>query len=75
MMPYQTYQLWEIERAKTTSQQRAADKRRGELAAALSRSFSLAGRHVRAAAAVGPWRRSSARPAEPAPAGRLRTAG
>jgi hypothetical protein len=51
MMPYQGYQLWETERSKTAAEQRAADARAGEIAAALSHPFSQAGRKVRAVAA------------------------
>jgi hypothetical protein len=51
MMPYQSYQLWETERSKTAAEQRAADARAGEIAAALSGPFSLAGRKLRAVAA------------------------
>jgi hypothetical protein len=52
MMPYQSYQLWDTARAKTTSEQRAADERLGKLAAAISGSFSQARRKVRAAAGL-----------------------
>jgi hypothetical protein len=38
MMPYQSYQLWQIERHKTPAEQYAADMRRGMFAAAVSRS-------------------------------------
>ncbi len=51
MMPYQSYQLWETERSKSAAEQRAADARAGEIAAALSHPFSLAGRKLRAVAA------------------------
>jgi hypothetical protein len=37
MMPYQSYQLWQTERPKSAREQRAADRRLGELAAALAR--------------------------------------
>ena len=47
-MPYQSYQLWDTARAKTTSEQRAADERLGKLAAAISGSFSQARRKLRA---------------------------
>src|SRR5215469_1153285 len=43
MMPYQSYQLWQAERTTTTWEQHAADVRRGELAAAVSRSCRRAG--------------------------------
>jgi hypothetical protein len=36
MMPYVFYQQWEIERTHTLAEQRAADRRRGEVAAAVS---------------------------------------
>jgi hypothetical protein len=52
MMPYQSYQLWDTARARTASEQRAADERLGKLAAAISGSFSQARRTVRAAAAL-----------------------
>jgi hypothetical protein len=38
MTPYQTYQLWQVERIKTTAEQHAADTQRGMFAAAGSRS-------------------------------------
>jgi hypothetical protein len=38
MMPYQGYQQWAIERGLTLAEQRAADRRRGEAAAAVSGS-------------------------------------
>jgi hypothetical protein len=44
MTPYQTYQLWQIERLKTTAEYHAADARRGMLAAAASRSARRAAR-------------------------------
>jgi hypothetical protein len=50
MMPYQTYRLWQIERAKTPAEQRAADARRGMFAAAASRSARRATSATRAAA-------------------------
>jgi hypothetical protein len=34
MMPYQSYQLWQAERSQTAREWQAADRRRGELAAA-----------------------------------------
>jgi hypothetical protein len=52
MMSYQSYQLWDTARAKTTSEQRAADARLGQLAAAISGSFSQARRKVRAVAGL-----------------------
>ncbi len=39
MMPYHSYQQWEIERAHTLAEQRAADRRRGEAIAAMSGSI------------------------------------
>jgi hypothetical protein len=48
MMQYQIYQLWAAERDLTPAERYAADTRRGELAAATSRSVSRAGRHIRA---------------------------
>ena len=51
MMPYQSYQLWQIERPKTPAEQYAADLRRGMFAAAVSRSARRAvSRTFRAAA-------------------------
>ena len=50
MMPYQSYQLWQVERTKTVAEQRAGDVRAGEVAAAMSRSFRQAGRLMRAVA-------------------------
>jgi hypothetical protein len=44
MMPYQSYQLWQIERPKTAAEQYAADLRRGLFAAAVSRSARQAAR-------------------------------
>jgi hypothetical protein len=58
MMPYQGYQLWQAERATTAREQYAVDARRGELAAAVSRSCRRAGRLLGAAAGRRPrrWR-------------------
>jgi hypothetical protein len=39
MMPYQSYQQWAVERSLTLSEQRAADRRRGEAAASISGSL------------------------------------
>jgi hypothetical protein len=51
MTPYQTHQLWQIERYKTTSEQRAADAQLGMFIAASSRAAHRAARTtVRAAA-------------------------
>jgi tRNA U34 5-methylaminomethyl-2-thiouridine-forming methyltransferase MnmC len=44
MMPHQTYQLWQIERLKTTADQRATDAQLGTFAAAASRSTWQAAR-------------------------------
>lgn len=63
-MPYQSYQLQDAARAKTPSEQRAADERLGRRAAAVSGSFSQAGRKVHAAAALRPQLRRSARLAD-----------
>jgi hypothetical protein len=63
MMPYQTYQLFEAGRSRTTAWQRAEDARRGAFAAAVSRSTRASGARVRALAARRPrW----GRPARPA---------
>jgi hypothetical protein len=51
-MPYQSYQLWDTARARTASDRRAADERLGQLAAAISGSFSQARHRVRAVAAL-----------------------
>jgi hypothetical protein len=58
MMPYQSYQLWQAERATTARERYAADARRGALAAAVSRSGRQAGRLLGAAAGRRPrrWR-------------------
>jgi hypothetical protein len=51
MMPYQSYQQWQIERPKTPAEQYAADVRRGMFAASVSRSARrAASKTVRAAA-------------------------
>jgi hypothetical protein len=44
MMPYQSYQLWQIERLKTPAEQHAADLQCGQFAAAVSRSARHAAR-------------------------------
>jgi len=75
MMPYQSYQLWDTARAKTTSEQRAADERLGKLAAAISGSFSQACRKVRAVAGLRSGLRRSARLADADAAAHLRAAG
>jgi hypothetical protein len=74
MMPYQSYQLQDPARAKTASEQRAADERLGKLAAAISGSFSQAGRKVRAVAALRPQPGRSARLADADAAACLRAA-
>jgi hypothetical protein len=51
MIPYQTYQLWQLERVKTTAEQHAADARRGMFAAVTSRSARQAARTTAQAAA------------------------
>ena len=74
MMPYQSYQLQDAGRARTPSEQRAADEMLGRLAAAISGSFSQAGRTVRAVAALRPQLRRSARLADANAAACLRAA-
>jgi hypothetical protein len=44
MTPYQTYQLWQIERRKTTAEQLDLDAQHGMLIAAASRSARQAAR-------------------------------
>jgi hypothetical protein len=51
MTPHQTYQLWQIERLKTTAEQYAADAQRGMFAAGTSRSARHAARATARAAA------------------------
>ena len=67
MTPYQTYQLFEAERGRTTAWQRAEDPRRGALAAAVSRSTRAGGARIRAVTALRP---RVGRPARPAAATR-----
>lgn len=76
-MPYQSYQLWDTTRAKTTFERRAADERLGKLAAAISGSFSQARRKVRAVAGLRSQLEGSARlaRADADAAAYLRTAG
>jgi hypothetical protein len=65
MMPYQSYQLFEAGRPKAAAEQRAADVRRGELAAALSRRITAASARIRAVArrrARSPWRPAGLNP-------------
>jgi 2-methylisocitrate lyase-like PEP mutase family enzyme len=52
MMPYHSYQRFEAQRPKAAAEQRAADARRGELAAAISRPFRAASAQLRAMVAV-----------------------
>lgn len=64
MTAYQSYQLWATEGPKTPAEQHAVDARRGEFAAAVSRSFSSVGHQMRSVAFPRPrrlWR--STRPA------------
>jgi hypothetical protein len=63
MMPYGSYQLFEAERPKSTCEWRAADDRRGELAAAMSRPITAAGAQVRAMVAARRRTRGSGCPA------------
>jgi hypothetical protein len=63
MTPYQTYQLFEAERGRTTAWQRAEDARRGAFAAAVSRSIWASGALMRAATALRPRLGRPARPA------------
>lgn len=58
MMPYQSYQLFDAERGRTPAEQRASDARRGEFAAAVSRSFRASFSHVRALAVGRPRMRT-----------------
>jgi hypothetical protein len=62
MMPYQSYQLWSVERHKTIEEQHAADVRLGETAAALSGVRASARRRVRGLWPLRP-RQASARQA------------
>ena len=48
MMPYESYRRFEAERPKSLAEQRAADARRGELAAAISRPVIAASARIRA---------------------------
>jgi hypothetical protein len=51
MMPYQIYQLYQVERPKSTAEIRSADERAGRAAAAVAgmlRQLSPAARHRRA---------------------------
>jgi hypothetical protein len=49
MMPYQSYQLTQAGRRMSAAEQRAADARTGELAAAISRPIIAARSRLRAA--------------------------
>ena len=75
MMPYWRYQLWEIERTKSAAEQRAADARTGEFAAAMARSFRQAGRQLRAGADLGARLRRSSAPVGARAAAQLRVPG
>jgi hypothetical protein len=75
MMPYQSYQLGQAERATTAREEHAADARRGELAAAVSRSCRRAGRLLGAVARLRPGRRHSGWLAGQSTAAQLRAAG
>ena len=75
MMPHQSYQLWDTARAKTTSEQRAANERLGKLAAAISGSFSQARRTVRAVAGLRSEPGRSARLADADAVAYMRAAG
>ena len=48
MIPYQSYQLSRAGRPMSTAEQRAADARAGELAAAISRPIIAASHRLRA---------------------------
>lgn len=48
MMPYQTYQTYEAARPRTAAEQRAADARLGQMAAAVSQLGREVTRSVRA---------------------------
>jgi len=74
-MPYQSYQLWDTARAKTTSEQRATDERLGKLAAAISGSFSQGRRKVRVVAGLRSKLGRSARLADADAGAYLRAAG
>jgi hypothetical protein len=63
MMPYQSYQLFEIERPKSIAEQRAADARRGEFAAAVSRWVRATTAQLHATTAPRRLTRGSGRPA------------
>lgn len=61
MLPYQSYQLSQVGRPKSASEQRAADVIAGELAAAISRPIIAASARIRAvlrsrSAGFGAWR-------------------
>ena len=49
MLPYQSYQLSQVGRPKSASEQREADAITGELAAAISRPIIAASARIRAA--------------------------
>jgi hypothetical protein len=48
MMPYQSYQLFEVQRPKSRGELKAAAARRGEFAAAMSRSIRATTAQLRA---------------------------
>jgi CTP:molybdopterin cytidylyltransferase MocA len=52
LVPYDSYQLLEAERRKTTAELRASDVRRGEFAAGMSRSLRAGGAQIRGLAVV-----------------------
>jgi hypothetical protein len=66
MMPNVFYQQWEIERTHTLAEQRAADRRRGEAAAAVSGSVRRLQRlRLRIRYPAAPLRAASQAPGRP----------
>lgn len=64
MMPYQTYQLYQIERPKSAAEIRSADERAGRTAAAVAgmlRRLTAAGRPPRSGGGCGEITRWTAR--------------
>jgi hypothetical protein len=61
-MPYHSYQLFEAQRPRSAAEQRVADTRSGEFAAAISRSLGATTAQIRAMAAVRRRTSSSAGP-------------
>jgi hypothetical protein len=64
-MPYHSYQLFQTGRPMSTADQRAADARNGELAAAISRQVTATGAQIRAVVqrrTRNPYRASRAQP-------------